>query len=558
MSKLGALVRAGLKSNFGMAVLYHRLFREKKDRWLVPLIALSLLGIAPMLYGLTAFIKEMYFILKPIGQEKAILALGILAGQLVILIFGIYYILSAFYFSRDLDMLVPLPIRPSQVLTSKFIVLMVNEYLTVAIIVLPFIVTFGILDSGGTGYWANAALVYLVLPVIPLVIISLIIVPMMRFINISRKKDILILVGSVAVLAAAFGIQLLTQKAQGGSVNQQKLVAFLTSPDSLLHKIGSNFPPSIWATQAIAGGYSAGGLTNLAVFLAASLMMFAVMIVFAEKLFYRGVIGLNETSGRKRLLSRDEMSHRISSGRRAIHAIFMREVKIMNRTPVFLLNGVLIVVFLPAFFMVTMRAGAGHSAGDLHTMIASGNSLYIILMTALFMIICSSLNGTASSTFSREGAQFWISRVIPVSAREQVTAKFLHSYLIAALGVVAAFTAIALCFPVNPLHILLAAGLALVAAALLTAIGMMIDLARPLLDWTNPQKAIKQNLNVMLGMFADAAFLAAVFFGIRALTKTGIGGNAILGLLFTALILLSFLSWVALCRFADKRYREME
>jgi len=511
-----------------------------------------------MLYGFVVFIKQMYFILKPIGQEHAILALGILAGQLAILIFGIYYILSAFYFSRDLDMLIPLPVRPSEVLISKFVVLMVNEYLTVAAIVLPFIITFGILDRGGFGYWVNAALVYLVLPVIPLVLVSLIIVPMLRFINLSRKKDILILVGSIAVLAAAFGFQFLTQKAQRGNVNTQQMIAFLTSPDSLLHRLGSNFPPSIWATKAVAGGFSAEGFLNLAVFLATSLILFAAMIVVSEKLFYRGAIGLNETSGRLRLLSRDEMSQRVSSGRRAIYAIFMREFRIMNRTPVFLLNGVLVVVILPAFFILTTRTGSGSSPADFQKLIASGNSLYLILILALFMIICGSLNGTASSTFSREGVQFWISRVIPVSPKEQVAAKFLHSYLIAALGVVAALIAVVFFFPINSIHIVLAAGLALIAAVLLTAVGMIIDLARPLLDWTNPQKAIKQNLNVLLGMFADAGILAAAYFGVRALIKAEISGDAILGLLFAALILFSFLGWLALCKFADKRYCEIE
>ena len=157
----------------------------------------------------------------------------------------------------------------------------------------------------------------------------------MRWINISRKKDLLILVGGIAVLVAAFGFQFLTQKAQNGNVSAQQMAAFLASPDSLLHKIGSNFPPSIWATKAIAGGFSAEGLINLAAFLATSLILFAAMIVLAERLFYRGVIGLNETSGRRRLLTRDEMSRRVSSGRRAIFAIFMREFRIMNRTPGF-------------------------------------------------------------------------------------------------------------------------------------------------------------------------------------------------------------------------------
>ena len=48
----------GLKSNFGMAIIHHRLFREKKDRWLVPLMGFSLLGAFSLLYCLVLFIKE--------------------------------------------------------------------------------------------------------------------------------------------------------------------------------------------------------------------------------------------------------------------------------------------------------------------------------------------------------------------------------------------------------------------------------------------------------------------------------------------------------------------
>lgn len=96
MSKLGALIRTGLKSNFSLAVFYHRLFKEKKDRWVVPLFALSLLGIIPMFYGLVELIRAIYFVLKPVGQEHALLTAGLMAGQILILIFGLYYVIAAF------------------------------------------------------------------------------------------------------------------------------------------------------------------------------------------------------------------------------------------------------------------------------------------------------------------------------------------------------------------------------------------------------------------------------------------------------------------------------
>jgi ABC-2 type transport system permease protein len=174
------------------------------------------------------------------------------------------------------------------------------------------------------------------------------------------------------------------------------------------------------------------------------------------------------------------------------------------------------------------------------------------------MTICGSVNGTSSSTFSREGAQFWISRIIPVAPREQVAAKFLHSYLIAMLGVVTASVAGVLVLHLKAVHLAAAAGLALAMGVLLTAVGMVIDLARPLLDWTNPQKAIKQNLNVLLALLADMGILTAAFFAVKGLVRTKLAPNAVLAVLFLGLTALAGLSYRLLLGFADKRYPEID
>ncbi len=570
LRKFGSVVRAGLRSNFGLATLKYRLFNEKKDRWLVPIIGLAGLAVVPMFYGIVLLIENVYLALKPMGQERALLASGILAGQILILLFGIYYVIAAFYFARDLEFLIPLPLRPSEVMASKFAVIVINEYLTIAAVVLPVVITVGVLARAGIGYWVNAVLVYLALPVIPLAIVSLAVVAMMRFINISRKKDALILIGSLLLIGLSFAIQLGLGRSAGTGgpeASAQAVAAFFTSPDSLLNKVGAIFPPGIWATKAIAAGFTGEGLANLALLLSVSLALFVGMVVVAEKLFYRGVIGLGETTGKKRRLTRDEMSRRVSSGRRAFAAIFGREWKIMNRTPIFLLNGVLVSVFVPAIFVLMATidrggsTGAGGRGGDpmaLLKALASANPLVAILATALFMTICGSINGTASSTFSREGAQFWISRVIPVAPREQAAAKFLHSYLVAMLGVATASVVSAVFFHLSVAHLAPAAALSLVAGVLLTAVGMMIDLARPLLDWTNPQKAIKQNLNVLLALVADVGVLTAVFFGVKALIKAKLGTNAVLGVVFAGLAALAAAAYAALLKFADKRYPEIE
>ena len=54
---------------------------------------------------------------------------------------------------------------------------------------------------------------------------------------------------------------------------------------------------------------------------------------------------------------------------------------------------------------------------------------------------------------------------------------------------------------------------------------MIIDLARPLLDWTNPQKAIKQNLNVLFATLADIGILAALAMVVIRLVKSGMSAK---------------------------------
>jgi ABC-2 type transport system permease protein len=237
----------------------------------------------------------------------------------------------------------------------------------------------------------------------------------------------------------------------------------------------------------------------------------------------------------------------------------------MNRTPIFLLNGVLVSVFVPAIFVIMASVDpgtrGGGEGGDLMALVQAmmaSNPLVVILGSSLFMTVCGSINGTASSAFSREGAQFWISRVIPVAPREQAAAKFVHSYLVATLGVVTASVVAAAFFHLKIAHLAPAFVLSAVAGALLTAVGMMIDLARPLLDWTNPQKAIKQNLNVLLALLVDVGILTAAFFGVKALIKAGLGTNAVLGIVFVVLGGLAAAGYGALLRFADKRYPRIE
>ena len=97
------------------------------------------------------------------------------------------YVLSAFYFSHDLTLLIPLPFRPWEVLTAKLLTIMTGQYLP---IILTFVARcFGVRTQAAPVYWLAAALVFLGLPVLPLIIATVLSVVLMRLVNMSRRKD---------------------------------------------------------------------------------------------------------------------------------------------------------------------------------------------------------------------------------------------------------------------------------------------------------------------------------------------------------------------------------
>jgi ABC-2 type transport system permease protein len=190
--------------------------------------------------------------------------------------------------------------------------------------------------------------------------------------------------------------------------------------------------------------------------------------------------------------------------------------------------------------------------------LASGNRTAEILFAAVFFVACGCLNGTASSTFSREGRLFWLSKVIPVAPGRQVMGKFTHSYLVAVLGVLGGSLAARFALGLGWRSILPAALLALAVGVLLTAVNMAVDLARPLLTWTNPQRAIKQNLNVLLAMALDAGIVFVLYQLAGLLRRSGLQGKPLLVALFIVLAAAAALALLLLLRLADRRYAAIE
>lgn len=137
MNKVVGLTKVLLKNAGGT--------KQKASAWKTVLIMIAIaMGMIPMILGAVVFLSALYDGLELIGQQAALLGLGVTVASLAIFMFGILYVLSVFYYSQDVEQLLPLPLSPGHILSAKFLVALVYEYLTALVLLGPLLITYGV------------------------------------------------------------------------------------------------------------------------------------------------------------------------------------------------------------------------------------------------------------------------------------------------------------------------------------------------------------------------------------------------------------------------------
>ncbi|MFA7573123.1 MAG: hypothetical protein WCY24_05340, partial [Lutispora sp.] len=160
MSKMFILAKVLLKTNFKLT---------KKSIALGLIIVLSLLPMTGLIWTAA---WEGYDIMAGVGQQGLILWTAISLVSLLTFLLGIFFIMGVFFYSNDIELLLPLPLKPWQILGAKFITVLVYEYMSQLVLFAPVLLAYGIKDDANFLYYIYGLLAYLLLPVVPLVFSS--------------------------------------------------------------------------------------------------------------------------------------------------------------------------------------------------------------------------------------------------------------------------------------------------------------------------------------------------------------------------------------------------
>ncbi|TYC87863.1 ABC transporter permease [Acetobacterium wieringae] len=536
MKEIISLTKLFINESLGFSLFFYNQKFNKKEfyKQLFTLIIVPV-ALIPAFFMYVSLMSATYFGLTLINQTSVFLSIGYIMATVLIIVFGVMYILSEFYFSDNIEELIPLPISQRKLIIAKFLSILVFEYIFAAFIFVPILIIYGVGQGMGLLYGLLSFFVFLTIPVLPLSLMTAVIMLIMQSASLKGRKDMLQIVFVFIGIAVIFTVQIwfTSQLGSGDEADFQLLMnTILTNNEGLLNSIGYLMPTSFlmaWALNKI----TLMSLGWVATLLGITLLSCALMVTVGNRVYLKSIVS-GKIIKKGKPLSGAQRSKVLGKKSHGAMAIFTMDLRLLLRTPVYFFNNVSVVIIAPLCILLSVSF-IEIPPEDLQGMQEFFRAMPILINFLLiaFFIFFGGTSATTASTFSREGKASWLTRMIPVTARDQIVGRTGVAMFIQSLGIVFTIIAVQFIFPLPLSTLMLTIVLGILGSLPILLFGLFLDMNRPLLNWDNPQKAIKNNMNVVITLFVGMAY-TGLLIGISGLL--GYFVNPILGYTIFALI----------------------
>ena len=450
---------------------------------------------------------NLYKSLQPLGMQHLLFEIEITALFVFLFISNFLLTLSTYFIGNIEQTLRAMPI-PSRILFSaKFLA----HCLPAMIISISFFgitaVTYGRYEYSPASFYAMALIgaVFFPLPIIGLC--YLINIGVMRITKIFKQRRFVMMITGLLGIAMALGINYFVQ-----SVNMLRDVPDLAGTlsryrqriSALIHYL---LPVHFFADSLAAGSFSAAAGSFIP-FIATCIVVPAAIIGLLSAVYEKTQDGFDDHTLKRLTASETVNLIRSKFARRSIFtALLLREIRMMNREPAYLLNGPFTIILLPLIYGIMYLTDSLHLPAGTEVFMQSSAGLVIAGVCGAFL---GSATGIAATAVSRDAKNLNLIKSLPLSIKRYMQAKLAHAMLFAGIGSFIGVGGITLLFSLTPLTAIAAFIIALSLALLCNLLALMLDTAHPKLHWDTPAAAVKHNLNNIIILFSDLLLLGII------------------------------------------------
>ena len=474
-----------LKINISLAMMQLNInrFAKGKKRGYYSGYMLLLAAVLIMVYmGWIA--NTIYNAVGQYGFGWLVVAMGLLMVSLFTLVTGIYSVNAVLFESQDLDQLFSYPITPMQILLSKLLSLVVENWLVGIVFYLPAIAIYCHHVKPDALFYVYATLGFVCLPFIPVCLFIL----LAYFLNIiTNGKRAKIAINTIIlfclILGTFYGLQQLISGIKTSNVNFSDLIG----------SIKNFYPPLGYLTSGIVhenlSDLLIGLLWNIAPF-----VVLCIVLSFGYKSLWSKSRAVHK--GRRRKLSFGVQT--------PFSTLLQKEFSRYFSSVMYLLNSSIGMILMTLF--TVLSGTGGEKIQKLESYFPTDLRILFVLLIFGFTLV---LSNTAAPSISLEGKNLWIIKTWPVDEGQILLAKLcVHLTVTIPLLIVnciiAGFT----------MHLSITSCIVLfVICALFAALGGLTGLIFNLyfhqFDFYNDTQVVKNSLSVLLTYLTMTVILAA-------------------------------------------------
>ena len=506
--------------------------------WLILIVSLALFYIS----------NEIIKALVSSGYPEVFLSIYFLVLAIFIMFQTILVCTNIFYFSKDIELILPFPIKPVNLLIAKFNTLICTLYVSEAIFGIIPICIYGILTHSTLLFYIYAVLIFIFFPVFLALVLSIIMMFVMKISKFIKNKETfqtiitLLLITSIFIVEYNVINNIFIQNKEIEIVENNfqiadKLIEFNNKIETS-NKLFLVINPAVKVLKN-------SNLQNIFEIIKIILIDFITFIIFifiGKKTYLKDILKntayLIKTSNKGINLYKKCKKNIIFKAyiKKEFKNLFRNSMVFMQCVYPMIISLITVIIIsiilLPKLNEILNNPDIKQLIGNLEFDLSI---VYIILsgIQVLFMISPASL-----TSISRDGKNAGFMKYIPISYFRQILYKGLPQIFINSISVIIIIGILYCAFPsIGIVNVLLVFISSMILNVLNSYSMIIVDLLNPKLEWDSEYEILKQNNN----RYFEYAFTVIIILILVYLNKVLEGINLNLAIIITSIVFLFIL-----------------
>ncbi len=373
---------------------------------------------------------------------------GIIPGLMLtfvligVFVTGLNQAVRALFLSGDLDRLMVAPISTRSVMVAKLLSRLPSTVILLLFIAAPALIAYGVGIGAGPVYYVLGVLLLFMAPLFGLAVGAVIAMLLVRWLPVKRLSELLAAAYALVGIGVALPFQLPRLFIQDDP--EEMAASFATGSFAGVVDMVERLPlPTLWAGRGLvaldAGQIDSTGLLGILAYVLATLGLFVLVLLSAEKLYMSGWLKTQSAGGKRHGL--EESDGRLGRGSLAA-AIGWKDWLLRVRDPrqlVSLLGSGFIAVVVGALAIFRGGSGGDQSLMDLASQgdvaapgfagaLMAGFSPGVLMASWALFVAYVFLSNMATYSLALEGGAFPLLKAAPVRPREVWSAKLWSLY----------------------------------------------------------------------------------------------------------------------------------